>query len=311
MKPVWALINAHDRELVPDHASSRLGRFPAAKTPALALTPPGILTTPTAYSTSATYRRNARHSDCRRTRSICSSTSTATAIRTASACSRMRPAPVIIGWFNMYATTAMPCFDYLIGDRHVVAPDEEAHYSERIVRVPGSYLTFDVGYRVPDVAPPPCVAERPPHVRLALLALQDHARRNPRLERDSPAAAQTRGCSCATPDLDNDIGTRIPACAIRAAWHRPLARRARSAEPTHFRVPRVLLANRYRARHLSLQRRHDHDRSHLARRAGRRFCRHHLGLAHQHHPSSREGGLGDWVATDLNGYIELAVRWGS
>lgn len=67
-----------------------------------------------------------------------------------------RPAPVQIGWFNMYATTGMRAFDYLIGDRHVVLPDEECDYQERILRVPGSYLTFDVAYPVPDVAPAPC-----------------------------------------------------------------------------------------------------------------------------------------------------------
>ncbi len=66
-----------------------------------------------------------------------------------------RPAPVIAGWFNMYATTGMDQFDYLIGDRHVIPPDEETHYSERILRAPGSYLTFEVAYEVPDVSPPP------------------------------------------------------------------------------------------------------------------------------------------------------------
>lgn len=66
-----------------------------------------------------------------------------------------RPAPVIAGWFNMYATTGMEAFDYLIGDNHVIPPDEDAHYSERILRVPGSYLTFEVAYEVPDVSPPP------------------------------------------------------------------------------------------------------------------------------------------------------------
>ncbi len=66
-----------------------------------------------------------------------------------------RPAPVQIGWFNMYATTGMQAFDYLIGDQHVVLPEEERYYQERILRVPGSYLTFDVAYPVPDVAPAP------------------------------------------------------------------------------------------------------------------------------------------------------------
>jgi predicted O-linked N-acetylglucosamine transferase (SPINDLY family) len=67
-----------------------------------------------------------------------------------------RPAPVIVGWFNMYATTGADCFDYLIGDECVIPPEEQRFYTERIIRVPGSYLTFQVGYPVPEVAPPPC-----------------------------------------------------------------------------------------------------------------------------------------------------------
>jgi len=69
-----------------------------------------------------------------------------------------RPAPVIIGWFNMYATTGIDAFDYIVGDDAVISEDEERFYSERVVRVPGSYLAFSVLYPVPDVAPPPCLA---------------------------------------------------------------------------------------------------------------------------------------------------------
>lgn len=72
----------------------------------------------------------------------------------------LRPAPVVVGWFNMYATTGIPSYDYLIGDDVVIPPDEERFYCERIVRVPGSYLTFDVTYPVPTVADPPCLTNR-------------------------------------------------------------------------------------------------------------------------------------------------------
>jgi protein O-GlcNAc transferase len=67
----------------------------------------------------------------------------------------LRPAPVIVGWFNMFATTGMTCYDYLIGDDQVIPPEEESFYCEKILRVPGSYLTFDVTYSVPDVTEPP------------------------------------------------------------------------------------------------------------------------------------------------------------
>jgi predicted O-linked N-acetylglucosamine transferase (SPINDLY family) len=72
----------------------------------------------------------------------------------------LRPAPVIVGWFNMFATTGMPCYDYLIGDSEVIPPEEEKFYCEKIARVPGSYLTFEVNYPVPEVANPPCLASR-------------------------------------------------------------------------------------------------------------------------------------------------------
>jgi protein O-GlcNAc transferase len=67
----------------------------------------------------------------------------------------LRPAPVVVGWFNMYATTGIPSYDYLIGDDLVIPPEEEKFYCERIVRVPGSYLTFEVTYPVPPVVDPP------------------------------------------------------------------------------------------------------------------------------------------------------------
>lgn len=69
-----------------------------------------------------------------------------------------RPAPLIIGWFNMYATTGVDAFDYIVGDAAVIPQQEEFFYSERVVRVPGSYLAFSVLYPVPAIVPPPCLA---------------------------------------------------------------------------------------------------------------------------------------------------------
>jgi protein O-GlcNAc transferase len=70
-----------------------------------------------------------------------------------------RPSPVAIAWFNMYATTGMSSFDYLIGDEHVIPVEEERFYSEKILRVPGCFLTFAVNYPVPPVADPPCLTK--------------------------------------------------------------------------------------------------------------------------------------------------------
>jgi len=73
----------------------------------------------------------------------------------------LRPARVIVGWFNMYATTSMPCFDYLVGDREAIPPEEEDFYSEKVKRVTHSYLTFCVDYPVPPVAELPCTRDCP------------------------------------------------------------------------------------------------------------------------------------------------------
>ncbi len=67
-----------------------------------------------------------------------------------------RPAPAVVGWFNLYATSGMIGFDYLIGDDQVIPAEEECFYTEAILRIPGSYLTFEVNYPVPDVVDPPC-----------------------------------------------------------------------------------------------------------------------------------------------------------
>ena len=68
-----------------------------------------------------------------------------------------RPAHVAVGWFNAYATTGTQAFDYIVGDDTVIPACEERFYAERVLRVPGSYLAFSVLYPCPDVAPPPCL----------------------------------------------------------------------------------------------------------------------------------------------------------
>jgi len=69
----------------------------------------------------------------------------------------LKPAPILLAWFNLYATSGMPCYDYIVGDAHVVLPEEEAFYTEKVLRLRGSYLTFEVSYPVPDVVPAPAL----------------------------------------------------------------------------------------------------------------------------------------------------------
>lgn len=71
----------------------------------------------------------------------------------------LRPARTNIGWFNMFATTGIDAFDYLIGDHVVLAPGDDTDYCEKLVRLSGCYLAFEVGYAVPPVASLPCLRE--------------------------------------------------------------------------------------------------------------------------------------------------------
>lgn len=151
MKPVWGLINQHDRSVVQVHLFSD------------------------APATSIRHGYRAHSGDRFFDTTNLSNQALATLIREAGVdvlidlngysnmqrlpLFTLRPAPIAIGWFNMYATTGMSSFDYLIGDEHVIPLEEERFYSEKILRVPGSYLTFAVNYPVPPVADPPCLTK--------------------------------------------------------------------------------------------------------------------------------------------------------
>lgn len=70
-----------------------------------------------------------------------------------------RLAPSVVAWFNLYATSALPGIDWIVGDEYVIREEEETWYTERVYRLPCSYLAFVVGHRAPDVVPPPCLSD--------------------------------------------------------------------------------------------------------------------------------------------------------
>lgn len=150
MKPVWALINNHDRsrfqihlfsdspsdaELVgyQPHPDDRLHPTGDLDNTGLAQTIAGqgidVLIDLNAYSTPARL-----------------------GLFTAA------PAPVTAAWFNMYATSGLPGFHYIIGDDQVAKPGDDRHYCETVLRLPMSYLTFITAHRTPPVVDPPCLA---------------------------------------------------------------------------------------------------------------------------------------------------------
>ena len=69
------------------------------------------------------------------------------------------PAPATIAWFNAFATTALPGVQIIVGDRNTVRSDEQPFYTESVHKLPLSYLTFDVRHPAPPVVPPPCCTQ--------------------------------------------------------------------------------------------------------------------------------------------------------
>ena len=149
MKPVWALFNHHDRERFELHLFSDAGRDRLD---------PGYRPRPEDHF----YDISGQNNPAVAKRIRAAGLDVLIDLNGYSAPQRLgvfalRPCPLIVGWFNMYATTGMDCFDYLIGDEHVIAPEEEPHYCEKILRVAGSYLSFTVEHPAPDPVPPPCL----------------------------------------------------------------------------------------------------------------------------------------------------------
>lgn len=66
-----------------------------------------------------------------------------------------KAAPVQFSWVGMYGTTGIAGLDGVIGDAAVAPPEEDFLCTEPILRVRHTYLTFDMFYPTPAVAPPP------------------------------------------------------------------------------------------------------------------------------------------------------------
>jgi len=148
MKPVWALLNNHDRENFnihlfadgpPDEINTEGGYVPHKQD--------------TIYDVRKLGNRDLAKliSDC--------DIEVLVDLNGYSAIKRLglwtsKPSPITIGWFNLYATSGMPGIEWLIGDDVVIYPEEEKFYTEKIIRLKQSYLTFQVGYATPDMETP-------------------------------------------------------------------------------------------------------------------------------------------------------------
>ncbi len=59
-----------------------------------------------------------------------------------------RPAPVQVGYLGYPGTLGSTWIDYLFADSHVIPPGEDAHYAERVVRLPDTYFVHDPAQRI-------------------------------------------------------------------------------------------------------------------------------------------------------------------
>lgn len=148
MKPVWALLNNHDREKFNIHL--------------FADGPPDEINSEGGYAPhSEDSIHDVRELKNRELAQLIGSSDIDVLVdlNGYSAVRRLglwaeKPAPVTVGWFNQYATSGLPGIEWLIGDDVVIRPEEETFYSEKIVRLKQSYLTFQVGYDTPDIEIP-------------------------------------------------------------------------------------------------------------------------------------------------------------
>jgi len=76
--------------------------------------------------------------------------------------------PVTVAWFNLHTTSGLAGIDHLIGDAVLAPEGDEAFAVERLHRLPGCAMTFAVGFEAPPVAPSPW--HRQGHVTFGALA---------------------------------------------------------------------------------------------------------------------------------------------
>ena len=64
-----------------------------------------------------------------------------------------KPAPIQITWIGYEGTTGLSAIDYILADRHEIPTESEPHYSERVLRMPESYVCYEPPSNAPPVAP--------------------------------------------------------------------------------------------------------------------------------------------------------------
>lgn len=69
-----------------------------------------------------------------------------------------KPVPLQVTWLGYCNTTGLGNMDYLLADSGVIPTDTAQHFSEQVLRLPGSYLCYVAPSYAPAVVPPPSIA---------------------------------------------------------------------------------------------------------------------------------------------------------
>lgn len=220
-----------------------------------------------------------------------------------------RPAPVQVKWVGgLFNTTGIDVIDYLLSDGVETPPGDERGYTERIVRLPDGYVTYDPPADVPTVGKLPALANG--HVTFGCfnnfakvndgvidlwcelmrrldgsrLILQAKPLGDPPLRARLIEAFEQRGVHR---ERVEPLG-RLPHAELLATYNRidialdpfPYSGGLTTCEALWMGVPVVTLPGpTFAGRHCA---------SHLA-----------------------NVGLADWIAADRDAYVETAVSWAS
>jgi tetratricopeptide (TPR) repeat protein len=70
-----------------------------------------------------------------------------------------RPAPVQVSWIGYANTNGVAAMDWIIADAVVLPPEDEAHYIEKPLRLPGCYLCYTPPKQAVAPSPPPMLRQ--------------------------------------------------------------------------------------------------------------------------------------------------------
>ena len=179
----------------------------------------------------------------------------------------LRPAPIQVAWFNMFATSGLSAFDYLIGDEHVIPAR-------------GRGLLFRTGgtgpRELPDVrgglsCARSCSSPLPgagrSDLRLSGASVQDHAGGRGGVVEDPQRASRPPRCILKNVIL-GEPAARDFVRGLFARFSVPADRLVLEGPAEHYHLPGAVCGNRRRAGHVPLQRWNDDDGGTLAGRAG-------------------------------------------